>query len=177
MPTVGRTFDGELLDDDRLCESCDLVAYEKPFRDAEDAEDAALYAEGMKLWKKALAEADDIWVAEQWQKHKPMGVDQHGEPIQGVVKARNAGGLREALTTLGVDLRYNARAHRAELQHNGNEWQPLNDRLVAKLRGRARGVFRLHRPAWEGWERGGAQGFEVWARCLGRRAQRPTVRL
>ena len=137
----GETFAGELLDDAARCEVCDKAAYEAAIKAERDAEDAALYKEGLRRWEKACAEAhvlklaeDDLWVEKEWQKHKPMGVDQHGEPIQGVVKAKNAEGLRKALTMIGVDLRYNARAHRAELQYNGNGWQPFNDRRVAKLR-------------------------------------------
>ena len=74
------------------CEYCKLLAKnpryilsfdctcaeDMPMRDREleDAEDAALYKEGMRIWEKALADAqvlklaeDDLWVAEQWQKH------------------------------------------------------------------------------------------------------------
>ena len=76
----GETFAGELLDDAGLCLVCDGLAYSEAVRaeneaDA-DAEDAALYKEGMRIWEKALAEAqvlklaeDDLWVKEQWQKH------------------------------------------------------------------------------------------------------------
>ena len=67
-------FAGELLDDDGLCMACDVMAYEKPFREAEDAEDAALCAEGWRIWDKALAEveAQDIARAEAvWAEANP----------------------------------------------------------------------------------------------------------
>lgn len=63
----------------------------------------------------------------------PMGWTRKGR-IRGMVKAKNAEGLSEALTALRVSLRYNTRANRAEMQHNGAAWQPFNDRIVAKLR-------------------------------------------
>ena len=68
----GETFAGELLDDEGLCLVCDVIAYEKVVKAAADAEDAALYKEGMRIWDKALAEvqAQDIARAEaEWAKH------------------------------------------------------------------------------------------------------------
>ena len=62
----GETFDGELLDDAGLCIACDAIAYEKAVKAAADAEDAALYSEGMRIWQEALAEvqAQDFAKAE-----------------------------------------------------------------------------------------------------------------
>ena len=76
----GEAFAGKLLDDAGLCMACDGLAYSEAVRAEneaeEDAEDAALYKEGMRVWEKALAELevlklaeDDLWVKEQWQKH------------------------------------------------------------------------------------------------------------
>ena len=51
---------------------CDALAYEKAVEETADAEDAALYKEGMRIWDKALAEvqAQDIARAEaEWAKH------------------------------------------------------------------------------------------------------------
>ena len=78
----GQTFDGYLLDDDHLCMDCEGLAYSEAVRAENeagaDAEDAALYKEGMTIWDKALAEAqvlqlaeDDLWFEEQWEKIKP----------------------------------------------------------------------------------------------------------
>ena len=64
----------------------------------------------------------------------PLGVKRLGGVIKGVTVDRNAKGLGRALALLEVDLRYNTRAHRAEMQHNANGWQPFNDRIVANLR-------------------------------------------
>ena len=66
--------------------------------------------------------------------NRPLGVDRLGKAIRGVEVGRNAEGLAQTLALLVVDLRYNTRAHRAEMQHNANGWQPFNDRIVAKLR-------------------------------------------
>ena len=58
----GDTFEGELLDDDHLCVDCEGRAYSERVRAeneaAEDAEDAALYKEGMRIWDKALKEVE-----------------------------------------------------------------------------------------------------------------------
>ena len=50
------------------------------------------------------------------------------------VSGKNSEGLSEALRGCMVRLRYNARAHRAELANGLYEWEPLTDRIVAKLR-------------------------------------------
>ena len=54
-----------------------------------EAEDAALYKEGMRIWEKACADArvikmaeDDLWVEEQWQKIKPEWEKQEAELLQ-----------------------------------------------------------------------------------------------
>ena len=88
-----------------VCEYCKLLAKnpryilsfdctcaeDMPMRDREleDAEDAALYKEGMRIWEKALAEVqvqklaeDDLWVEEQWQKLKPEWEKQEAELLQ-----------------------------------------------------------------------------------------------
>ena len=41
--------------------------------------------------------------------------------------------LEDALEALGVECRYNLRSSRAELRHEGKDWEPTNDRTVAKL--------------------------------------------
>ena len=73
--------------------------------------------------------------------NRPMGYDRitedanlNGKRIRGVVVERNAKGLAEALERLDVELRYNKREHRAEMEYNALGWQPFNDRSVAKLR-------------------------------------------
>ena len=73
--------------------------------------------------------------------NRPMGYDRitedadlNGKRIRGVVVERNAKGLAEALGRLDVELRYNTRAHRAEMEYNVTGWHPFNDRIVAKLR-------------------------------------------
>ena len=80
------TFPGKLLDDDGLCMACDIIADDAAYKAERDAEDAALYKEGMRIWEKALTEVqvlklaeDDLWVEEQWQKLKPEWEKQEAE--------------------------------------------------------------------------------------------------
>ena len=153
-------FAEELLDDDGLCMWCELIrggadpAFTASEREAAEwlkanpgvsltdewaAEEADRQLAASLRWCKTCARPylptvntrpdGRCFQCQNW----PLGVGKDG-PIKGVVKGRNAEGLREALTMLDVKLRYNTRAHRAEMQHNGSEWHPFNDRLVAKLR-------------------------------------------
>ena len=41
--------------------------------------------------------------------------------------------MEAAFENLGVECRYNLRSSRAELRHKGKDWEPTNDRTVAKL--------------------------------------------
>ena len=41
--------------------------------------------------------------------------------------------LKNAFEVLGLECRYNLRSSRAELREGGNDWEPTNDRTVAKL--------------------------------------------
>ncbi len=73
--------------------------------------------------------------------NRPMGYDRitedadlNGKRIRGVVVERNAKGLAAALDRLDVELRYNTRENRGEMEYNALGWKPFNDRSVAKLR-------------------------------------------
>ena len=165
-------FDGELLDDDGICLWCELIrggedpAFIKAEREAEEW----LKATGLRL-DDEWGEQEQIRQIEAslrkcktcteefmptvntrrdgrcWDcQNRRLGVDRLGKPIKGAVVEKSAEGLRRALSRLEVDLRYNTRANRAEMQHMANGWHPFNDRIVAKLRGSARGVLRLPWP-------------------------------
>ena len=153
-------FAEEKLDDDGICLWCKLIrgGEDPAFIAAEREADEWLKATGLRLddeWAEAettkLLEAlirfcsectGAYWVTVNMRRDgrcfdcqkRPLGVDGQNKFIKGVVVARSGKGLSEALFRLQVDLRYNTRAHRAEMQHNANGWQPFNDRLVAKLR-------------------------------------------
>ena len=152
-------FDGELLDGDGVCLWCELLrgGADPAFLASEREADEWLKA-GLVLTDE-WAEQEEIRVLEAMIRkcstctgeyivtvnmrrdgrcfgcqNRPLGVDRLGKPIKGVAVDRNAKGLAEALALLEVDLRYNTRAHRAEMQHMANGWQPFNDRIAAKLR-------------------------------------------
>ncbi len=153
-------FDGELLDDDGICWWCELIrgGEDPAFIASEREADEWLKATGLVLtdewaekeWEKTITAAlrkCKTCTEEYLQlvgmrrdgrcwdcQNRPLGVDGQGKAIKGAVVEKNAEGLGRALALLEVDLRYNARAHRAEMQHNANGWQPFNDRIVAKLR-------------------------------------------
>ncbi len=153
-------FDGEKLDDDGLCLWCELIrGGEDPAFIASGREaDEWLKATGRVLtdewaekeWERTITAAlrkcktctEDYLLTVNtrpdgrcWDcQNRRMGLDRLGKAIKGVVVERNAKGLAGALALLVVNLRYNKRAHRAEMQHMDNEWQPFNDRIVAKLR-------------------------------------------
>ena len=63
----GKTFAGGLLDDAGLCFACDALAYSKAVRAEreadEDAEDAALYKEGLRVWEKIQNEVEALDIA------------------------------------------------------------------------------------------------------------------
>ena len=102
--------------------------------------------------------------------NRRLGVDRLGKAIKGVEVLRNAKGLAEALALLVVNLRYNKRAHRAEMQHMENEWQPFNDRIVAKLRETLAECFVYTGPPGKDGSPGEPRALKFWARELGRRA-------
>ena len=154
-------FDGELLDDDQLCMWCEAIrgGADPAFTASEREADEWLKANPGLVLTDEWAEQEEIRVLEAmlrkcstcteeylplvnsrrdgrcWYcQNRRLGVDRLGKAIKGVEVLRNAKGLAEALALLVVNLRYNKRAHRAEMQHMENEWQPFNDRIVAKLR-------------------------------------------
>ena len=196
------TFPGELLDDERLCAPCDVLAYAKEVEERQRSTPEGAAEWEAAQWFKAnpgLVLTDE-WAEKEWEKtllaslrkcstckeeylptvntrrdgrcfncqNIPLGQALHG-PIKGVVTAKNAWGLAQALSLLTVKLRYNTRAHRAEMQHNANDWQPFNDRLAAKLRDVLGKAIHLY-----GQVRGDA-AFELRAQHLGRCAQRDSV--
>ena len=153
-------FAEEKLDDDGICLWCKLIrgGEDPAFIAAEREADEWLKATGLRL-DDEWAEAETAKLNKQlirfcsectgayWPtvnkrrdgrcfdcQKRPLGVDGQNKFIKGVTVARNAKGLGEALERLQVSLRYNTRAHRAEMQHNANGWQPFNDRIVANLR-------------------------------------------
>ena len=154
-------FDSEKLDDDGVCLWCALIregadpAFTASEREADEwlkanpgrvLTDEWAEEEGMRQLIASLRKCSTCkeefmltvntrrdgrcWYCQ----NRRMGVDLLGKPIKGVVVERNAKGLAGALALLEVELRYNTRAHRAEMQHMANGWQPFNDRIVAKLR-------------------------------------------
>ena len=154
-------FAEDLLDDDGLCLWCELIrggadpVFTADERKAEEwlqanpglvLTDEWAEVEGSRqlkaMLRKCKTSADEYLLlvgmrrdGRCWDcQNRPLGVDLLGLPLKGVVVERNAKGLGRALELLEVDLRYNKRAHRAEMQHNANGWQPFNDRIVAKLR-------------------------------------------
>ena len=153
-------FAEEKLDDDGLCLWCALIrgGADPVFTADERKADEWLKATALHLtdeWaneelertltaalRKCKTCADEYLIlvgmrrdGRCWDcQNRRMGVDLLGKPIKGVVVERNAKGLAGALALLEVELRYNTRAHRAEMQHMANGWQPFNDRIVAKLR-------------------------------------------
>ena len=154
-------FAEDLLDDDGICMWCELLrGGADPFflADEREADEWLKANPGLVLtdewaekeWERTLTAAlrkcktctDEYLIlvgmrrdGRCWDcQNRPLGVDGQGKVIKGVTVDRNAKGLSEALERLEVSLRYNTRAHRAEMQHNANGWQPFNDRIVAKLR-------------------------------------------
>ena len=128
----GETFAGELLDDAGLCLVCDGLAYSEAVRaeneaDA-DAEDAALYKEGMRIWEKALAEAqvlklaeDDLWVKEQWQKHL-----EETNPWEALKARERAVKDRELSRRENRQDSYDADASAGELVNVEPDWDTFN---------------------------------------------------
>ena len=154
-------FAKDKLDDDGLCVWCALIrngacpAFTKSEREADEwlkanpgrvLTDEWAEQEELRQLEAALRECSTCsqpylltvkmrpdgrcWYCQ----NRRLGTDRLGRPLKGVVVEKTAEGLRQALSLLEVALRYNTRAHRAEMQHMANEWKPFNDRIVAKLR-------------------------------------------
>ena len=142
----GVVFDGEMLDDDRICWWCELIrdgadpAFTASEREADewlkanpgisvtDEYGDSLEREEIMLIPVADIKAmlDGLPIVEIDQAQGKLG-----EPVQG----KNALGLGEALEYLELELRYNLRAHRVEIRRGQyTKWQAMNDRIAAILR-------------------------------------------
>ena len=113
------------MSEDERCES--LETYK---RERQERIDAREYSEGMAIWKKALGEDDDA----ELESDRPLFLPETYYPIRYIKEGKNAAGLREGLKCLSVELRYNTRANRAELNQFARGLQLMNDRIAASLR-------------------------------------------
>ena len=122
-------FAKDLLDDDGLCLWCELIR---------GGADPAFTASERKAdeWLKAnpgeVLTDDPDWPPVP--DDRPLFLPDTFYPIRYVQEGKTAAGLREGLKCLSVELRYNTRANRAELNQFTRGWLPMNDRIAASLR-------------------------------------------
>ena len=134
----------DLLDDDGLCLWCELI------RGGENAEFIADDKAAAAWLRENSVNVTDEYV-DSLERDEIMTIPVadikamlDGLPIVEVdesqgkiaeVKAKNAQGLLDALGHLGVELRYNVRAHRVEVRRGPSaKWRAMNDRTAAALR-------------------------------------------
>ena len=123
-------FDGDLLDDDGICLWCELIRggedpdFIKAEREAEE------WVKSTYLRLTEPHEDDFMYEPDD----RPLFLPEVFHPISYIKEGKNAAGLHEGLKHLGVELRYDTRANRAELNQFERGWLPMNDRIAATLR-------------------------------------------